>query len=77
MTSKRNRMRDLAEELLRQHGAPMHYSELAAAIYSHLALEATEPPKALNTALHDDPAARFRRVGKGTWELAAKPRGAS
>lgn len=72
MASKRDQMRELAATLLRERGGPMHYTELAAPIYAQLALPASEPVKALNTALHDDPEARFRRVGKGTWELARR-----
>lgn len=68
MPSKRDRMRELAAELLERRGGAMHYTRLAESIYPELAL-ATEPVKALNTALHDDPAGRFRRVGKGTWAL--------
>lgn len=80
MASKRDQMRELAASLLRERAGPMHYTELAGVIYAQLALAQSEPLKALNTALHDDPGARFLRVGKGTWELvqrspAPPPRG--
>lgn len=47
----------------------MHYEEIAAVVLRDMGLLGAEPPKALNTALHDDPGGRFARVGKGTWAL--------
>ena len=67
--SKRDRIRAAVETLLAEHSAPMHYERLAEIVLPALGLEDRAKPKDLNTALHDDPMGRFRRVGKGTWAL--------
>jgi len=68
--STRDQIRDGAECALREAGRPLHYREIAAAVLPTLSLSNTVSAKALNTSLHDDTSARFKRVGKGTWALA-------
>lgn len=69
MKSKRDRIRDAAEQLLRARGDPMHNSEIAQYILLELGLHGELSAKDVNTSLHDDPLQRFIRVGRGTWTL--------
>ena len=66
----RDQIRDGAECALREAGRPLHYREIAAAVLPTLSLSHTVSAKALNTRLHDDASARFKRVGKATWASA-------
>jgi hypothetical protein len=72
--SKRNQVRDEAEQLLRRSGKPLHHSEIARVVLAVLHVEGTMSDKDLNTCLHDDPQRRFLRVGRGTWALASAAR---
>ena len=67
--SKRDRVRDEAEVLLKKAGRPLHNTELAARILPVLGLDGELSPKDLNTSLHDDSRTRFVRVGRGLWTL--------
>jgi hypothetical protein len=67
--SKRDRIRDKAEEVLRESQTPMHNAQIAELVLPSLGLSAIVSAKDLNTCLHDDPANRFIRVSKGTWTL--------
>ncbi|HTF40875.1 MAG TPA: hypothetical protein VK754_09815 [Propionibacteriaceae bacterium] len=72
--SKRDRIRQDAEQLLRRVGKPLHNTEIAGAILPALGLVGVMSPKDVNTCLHDDSHHRFHRVSKGTWALAITPR---
>ena len=67
--SKRDRIRDIAEDMMRRSGGPLHNTALADGILPRLAAGESATAKDVNTALHDDPLDRFERVGKGTWTL--------
>jgi hypothetical protein len=67
--SKRDQIRDKAEEILRECRTPMHNSKIAELVLPMLGLNALMSAKDVNTCLHDDPANRFIRVEKGTWTL--------
>ena len=68
--SRRDQIRDVAEQALRRSTRPMHNSEITQAILSELALTAADlSAKTVNTCLHDDPSGRFARVAAGTWDL--------
>lgn len=68
-TGYRHRIRDLAEELLRERREPLHNSEIATVVLNRLGLADKVTAKTVNTALHDDPQGRFQRVAAGTWTL--------
>lgn len=70
LPSKRDRIRDECEGILANVQSPLHFTQLAELVFPKLELETSEYPKTLNTALHEDPRQRFRRVGRGTWVLA-------
>jgi DNA-directed RNA polymerase delta subunit len=70
--TKMQRLCDAAEIVLRSRGREMHYTELADSVFSNLGMP-REPAARLNTVLHDDGSGRFRRTGRGTWQLAAPP----
>ena len=67
--SVRDRVRDEVEDELRRTARPLHARELATLVLPRLGLSAQLTPKDLNTALHDDPKARFFRVARATWSL--------
>jgi hypothetical protein len=67
--SKRDRIRDKTEAILREAGAPLHNSRIAEVVLPTLGLSGLVSAKDVNTCLHDDPANRFVRVAKGTWTL--------
>jgi hypothetical protein len=67
--SKRDRIRDAAEYLLKETGKPLHNSSIAEKVLPELGIAGGVSPKDVNTCLHDDPLQRFVRVGKGTWML--------
>lgn len=67
--SRRDRVRQETEQLLRRSGKPLHHSEIARNILPALGLEGVMSSKDVNTCLHEDPQRRFRRVSRGTWTL--------
>lgn len=69
MKSTRDRIRDAAEELLRTTREPLHNSRIASEVLGRLGLSGKMSAKDVNTCLHDDPRARFKRVAPGTWTL--------
>src|SRR5437763_9069384 len=66
--TKHRRLCDAVERELRINGQPMHYRDLAAAVFSGLGIGG-EPPTRLNGVLHDDVTGRFVRTGPGRWAL--------
>lgn len=74
LTTKKQLLCDAAERILRSRREPMHYTELAEAVYSLLGLGG-EPASRLNGVLHDDGTGRFRRTGRGMWALAGAAEG--
>lgn len=69
--SPRTLIRDGAEAALKAARRPLHNSEIAELVLPQLGLSQSVSSKDVNTALHDDPCARFVRVGRGTWTLKA------
>ncbi len=72
--SKRDRIRDEAEAVLRAAHTELHISLIAVKVLTALGLAGEVSDKTVNTCLHDDPQRRFVRVGKGTWKLSPTPR---
>jgi len=68
----RNRIRDMAAEVLQERGEPLHHSAIASIVLTRLGLVGQVTAKTVNTSLHDDPLGRFERVGAGTWTLKAR-----
>lgn len=66
--SRRDRIRNESEQVLRERRKPLHNVELAEIVLPRLGISGMTA-KDLNTCLHDDPKARFVRVGRGTWTL--------
>lgn len=75
--SKRDRIRDEAECVLRAARTELHVSLIAAKVLTALGLAQEVSDKTVNTCLHDDPQRRFVSVGKGTWKLSLTPRAPS
>lgn len=67
--SKRDRIRDAAQEILRAAGVALHNREITERLLGQMSFEGSVTPKDVNTTLHDDPRGRFERVGRGTWRL--------
>lgn len=67
--SRRERIRDAAEEILRSAGAPLHNREITERLHGQTGFEGDVTPKDVNTTLHDDPLGRFQRVGRGIWRV--------
>jgi hypothetical protein len=65
--SRRDLIRAEALKVLKESGAPVHFTDIAAVVLARLGLESTVTAKTLNTSLHDDPEGRFKRVGLGRW----------
>jgi len=70
---------DWAYEVLRDHGAPMRYREIAAEIRGRGFRHAREPkhgdaqlPDSVWSAMYEDPQKRFRKVGRGIWDLSER-----
>lgn len=70
--SKRDRIRDVAERILREEGEPLHISTLAPRVADQMGPAAPGEmidSKTVNNSMHDDPKGRFLRVAIGTWTL--------
>lgn len=70
--SRRDRIRNLAEEIIRYRRMPLHNTEVTEYVRSRLGQLDEVSAKTVNTCLHDDPKGRFVRVGPGTWDVKAK-----
>src|SRR5437763_15680099 len=69
--TKHRRLCDAVERELRINGQPMHYRDLAAAVFSGLGIGG-EPPTRLNGVLPDAVAGRSVRTGPGRWALKGR-----
>jgi hypothetical protein len=67
--SRRDRVREAAEFLLRARKEPLHNTEIAVAILPDLGLSGEMSPKDVNTTLHEDPQSRFESAGRGMWRI--------
>lgn len=68
--SKRDQIRDVAEQILREEGEPLHISVLYPRVVSQMNRSDIDQ-RTVNNSLHDDPRLRFLRTGIGTWTLKA------
>jgi len=72
--SRRDSIRDLAENALKHGAGSLHNTEPTRRTLPPLHLKTTITPKPISTCHHGDIKFRFERVAKGTWQLRDSPR---